>query len=67
MRQISFFYILECGVEFSAPTSCYMKHLVEGSTKDLWIMVFHILIQLGVSYWPSNGLDYLQLDVGTIG
>lgn len=44
-----------------------MKHLVEGSTKDLWIMVFHILIQLGVSYWPSYGLDYLQLDVGTMG
>lgn len=44
-----------------------MKHRVEGSTKGLWIMVFHILIQLGVSCWPSNGLDYLQLVVGTIG
>lgn len=44
-----------------------MKHRVEGSTKDLWIMVFHILIQLGVSCWPSNGLDYLQLVVGAIG
>lgn len=53
-------------MEFSADKLLY-EAPCEGSTKDLWIMVFHILIQLGVSYWPSNGLDYLQLDVGTIG